>query len=169
MLSRPRKAALENIFPLGVLAIHPPGEGDQHFVEDRFQECAVAFAGLFALDLINAPRRPGQHRRVDVVEIPLVGRDLAVGMLIPFAHDEIELRFGEFDVDQREREAMKGQVPRCVPGKFPFVRHRHDALVVEMTPAGVAAVLAFVRRSRLVRIAVEPSLDDVMIKLFVPK
>src|SRR5437667_9747532 len=39
----PEKAALKNILPLGVLAVDPPGEGDQHFVEDRFQKCAVAF------------------------------------------------------------------------------------------------------------------------------
>src|ERR1700681_759962 len=52
------KAALENVFPLGVLAVHPPGEGDQHFVENRFQKRAIAFSGLFMLDLINAPRRP---------------------------------------------------------------------------------------------------------------
>ena len=56
----PEKAALENIVALGVLAIHPPGEGDQHFVEDRFQKRAIAFAGLFALDLVNTPRRPGR-------------------------------------------------------------------------------------------------------------
>ena len=38
-----------------------------------------------------------------------------------------------------------------------------------MTPARIAAVIAFVRRRRLARIAIEPLLDDVMIKLFVPK
>ena len=48
MLSSPRKSALENIVTFGIFAIHPPGEGDQQFVEDRFQKRAVAFAGLFA-------------------------------------------------------------------------------------------------------------------------
>src|ERR1700736_6462054 len=163
------KAALENIISLGVLAVYPPGERDEHFVENRFQKCAVAFSGLLALDLINAPRRPCQHRRINVVKIPFVGWNFPVRMLVPFAHDEIELCLGELDIDEREREAMKGQVPRCVPGKLPLVRHRHDALVVKMTPAGVAAVVAFVRWRRLVRIAIEPLLDDVMIKLFAPK
>src|SRR3979411_1922372 len=46
------KAALENIFPLGVLAIHPPGKGDQHFVENRLEKCAVTFSSFVALDLI---------------------------------------------------------------------------------------------------------------------
>src|SRR5256885_11797367 len=30
--------ALEYILPLGVLAVHPPGERDQHLVENRFQD-----------------------------------------------------------------------------------------------------------------------------------
>src|SRR5437867_6222122 len=51
------KAALKNILSLGVFAVHPPGERDQHFVENRFQKCAVAFAGLLALDLVNTPGR----------------------------------------------------------------------------------------------------------------
>ena len=163
------KTALENIFAFEVFAIHPPGEGDQHFVEDRFQKRAVTFSGFFALDLINAPRRPRQHRRINVVEIPFVSRNFPVGMLIPFADDEIELRFGELNIDQSERNAVESKVPGCVPRKFPFVRHRHDALVVKMTPAGIAGVLAFVRRRRLVRIAIEPLIDDVVIELFAPK
>src|SRR4029077_18043992 len=109
------KTALENIFTFGVFAIHPPGECDQHLVEDRFQKCAVAFSGLFALDLINPPRPPRQHRRINVVEIPFVSRNLPVGMLIPFADNEIELRFGELNIDQSERNAVESKVPRCVP------------------------------------------------------
>ncbi len=90
-------------------------------------------------------------------------------MLIPFAHDEIELSLGELDIDERKRETVKRQVPRRVPGKFPFVRHRHDTLVVEMTPAGITSLLAFLRRRWLSRVSVEPLFNDVMIKLFVPK
>src|SRR5216683_5412918 len=55
----PEKAALKDVIALGVLAIHPPGEGDEHFVENRFQKCAIAFAALFPLDLKNSPGRPG--------------------------------------------------------------------------------------------------------------
>ena len=163
------KTALENIVIFGVFAVHPPGEGDKHFVENSFQKRAIAFAGLLALNLVDAPCRPGQHRRIYVAEIPFVSRNLAVRMLEPFAHDYIELRFGELDVDKSQRETMESQVPRGVPGEFPFVRHRHDSVVVEMTPLGVTTIQTFVRRRRLARIAVQPLLDDVMIKLFVPK
>src|SRR5262249_863616 len=124
--------------------------------------------GLFALNLINTPRRPRDHRRIHVAEIPFVSRNLTVRMLVPFTHDQIELLFSELNVDQREWEAMKREVPRCVPGEFPFVRHRHDTLVIKMTPAGIAAAQSFVRR-RLARITVEPLVDDVVIELFVPK
>src|SRR6266478_5414707 len=144
-------------------------ESEKTALENIFQKRAVTLSGFFALDLINAPRRPRQHRRINVVEIPFVSRNFPVGMLVPFADDEIELRFGELNIDQSERNAVESKVPGCVPRKFPFVRHRHDALVVKMTPAGIAAVLALVRRRRLVRIAVEPSIDDVMIELFGPK
>ena len=55
----PEKTALENIIALGVFAVHPPCERDQHLVENCLQKCAIAFAGLFALDLIDAPSGPG--------------------------------------------------------------------------------------------------------------
>ncbi len=38
------KAALENISSLGVLAVHPPGKGDEQFVENGFEKSAIAFA-----------------------------------------------------------------------------------------------------------------------------
>src|SRR2546429_607681 len=46
----PEKSALENVVVFGVLAIHPPGKGDEHFVENSFEKRAVALAGLFPLD-----------------------------------------------------------------------------------------------------------------------
>ena len=165
----PEKSALKDVVAFRVFAIHPPGEGDEHFVKDRLEKRAIAFAGFFSLDLINAPRRPGEDGRIHVAEIPLVGGDLSVRMLVPFAHDDIELRFGEVTIDKGEWNTMEGQVPRCVPGIFPFVRHRHDAFVVKMPPLAVTALLTFGRRRWLRRIAIQPLLDDVMIKLFAPQ
>ena len=74
----PEEAALENIFPFGILPVHPPGERDQQFVEGGLEKGAVAFAGLFLLDLVNAPGGPADDGRIDVAEIPLVGGNLAV-------------------------------------------------------------------------------------------
>jgi len=96
---KPEESAFENIFAFGILAIHPPGKGEQQFVKDCFQKCTVAFAGLFALDLENAPRRPCEDGRIYIVKVPFVGGKLAVGMLIPFANYNIELTFGKVRVD----------------------------------------------------------------------
>src|SRR5205085_3761640 len=101
----PEEPALENIFPFGVFPVHPPRECDQEFVENGFEKSAVAFARLFLLDLVNAPRGPAEHGRINVVEVPFVGGYLAGGMLIPFAQDDIELALGEEWIDQRKGNA----------------------------------------------------------------
>jgi hypothetical protein len=46
------------------------------------------------------------HRRVDVAEVELVGRDLAVGMHVPLAQEEQELPLGEGGVDERAKGIM---------------------------------------------------------------
>src|SRR5207237_3296199 len=59
----PEKSALENVVVFGVLAIHPPGKGDEHIVENSFEKRAVALAGSCRLDLQSAQRRPAPRRR----------------------------------------------------------------------------------------------------------
>ena len=106
-----KEPAFENIFVFGIFPIHPPGKGKEQFVKDCFQKCAVAFTGLFSLDLEDAPGRPPDHGWINIAEVPFVGGKLAVGMLIPFAHDGIELAFGKVRIDQGEGNTMKGEVP----------------------------------------------------------
>src|SRR4029077_16513821 len=89
----PEESSLKDVVTFGIFAIHPPGKGDQQFVEDRFQKCAVAFAGLFALDLEHPPGRPPQDGWIYVAKVPFVNWNLTVGMLVPFANDGIELAF----------------------------------------------------------------------------
>src|SRR5256714_3631278 len=108
---KPKEPAFENIFAFGIFPIHPPGKGEKQFVEDRFQKCAVAFTGLFALDLEDTPSRPPDHGWINIAEVPFVSGKLAVGMLIPFANDSIELAFGKVRIDQGEGNTMKGEVP----------------------------------------------------------
>ena len=116
------EAALKDVHALGVLAVHPPGEVQQQLVEDALQKRAVARAATLLLDLVDAPRRPGMHRRIDVAERPLVGRKLSVGMHVPLAQHQDELLLGEVRIDQRERHAVKGQVPGGVPRDTPTCR-----------------------------------------------
>ena len=138
-------------------------------MENGFQEGAIAFSRLFLLDLVDSPRGPSDHRRVHIAEIPFVSGELAVGMLVPLAQDDIELALREMRIDQRERDAMEREVPRRIPGKFPFVWHRHHPLVVKVAPLRVAPRLSLHWRRRLARVTFEPILHNIIIKLFRPK
>jgi len=108
---KPEESAFKNIFASRIFPIHPPGKGKEQFVKDCFQKCAVAFTGLFALDLEDAPGRSPDHGWINIAEVPFVGGKLAVGMLIPFANDGIELAFGKMRIDQGQGNTMKGEVP----------------------------------------------------------
>ena len=88
---QPQKAALKDIASLGVLAVHPPGEVQQQLVEDPLQKSHVAhvlrigFPPLFAVQLEYAPGGPGMDRRIHIAKLPFVGRQLAIGVHVPFA------------------------------------------------------------------------------------
>ena len=164
------EAALEDVQALRVLAVHPPGEVQQQLVEDALQEIEVAGAAvLFAVVLEHPHGRPGVHGRIDVAERPFVGRQFAVRIHQPHAAQQLELPLGELGVDQGQRGAMECEVPRREPGIFPLVRHGHDVGGDEMTPIGVAAVLAAFGRRRLQRIAVEPLPHVEIVELLVPQ
>ena len=141
----PQESSLKDVVTFGIFPIHPPGKGEQQFVEDRFQKSAVAFAGLFALDLENAPGRPGKDGGIYITEVPFIGRKLAIGMLVPLANYDIELIFGKMWIDQGEWNAMKSQIPGGVPWKFPTIGHRHDALVIKMLPIEITTGPARIR------------------------
>jgi hypothetical protein len=102
---------LENIFSLGVLAIHPPGEIEQQFVKHALQEITIGFSVNAPFDLVDAPGCPGVHRRIHVREIPFVGRKLAVGVHVPLAQEQYQLLLGEIRVDDCHRHAVEPQIP----------------------------------------------------------
>ena len=166
---QPQEATLEDVGAFHVLAVHPPGEVEQQLVEDALQEGKVGAAAALLFDLIDAQRRPGVHGRVDVVERPLVGRQLSVGMHVPLAQEQHQLLLGEVGVDERQRDAVEGQVPGGVPGILPLVGHGDDVGVVELDPLVVAALLAFRRRRGIGGVALQPVLDHVVIVLFRPE
>ncbi len=132
---QPEEAALEQVGAVGVLAVDPPGEVDQQLVEDAAQEVEVAGA----VDGEHLERGPGLHRRVDVAEVPLVGRQGAVGVLEPLPAQQQQLVLGEGRVDVGEGDAVEGQVPGGEPGVLPLVGHRHDVEGVEAGASGRCA------------------------------
>ena len=128
------KAALKNVSALGILAVHPPGEIQQQFLKNPLEKFAVALAAALFFHFVNAPCRPGMHRRVDVAERPFVRRQLTVGMHVPLTRHQQQLLLGEVGIDQRQRDAVEGQVPGGIPWVLPFVRHGDHVGIVEMAP-----------------------------------
>jgi hypothetical protein len=88
---------------------------------------------------------------------------------VPFAQHQHELLLGELGVDDRERDAVERQVPGGVPRKLPLVGHRDDVGVEQVPPLRVASARPLRRRQRLRRIAVEPTLHDVVVELLRPQ
>src|SRR5258707_13291375 len=106
------------------------------------------------------------HGQIHVDESTLVSTQLTIGVHVPFAQKEDELLLGKIGVDERERDAMKRQIPCGVPRILPFVRHGNNVVVVKMSPILVAAVPALVRRLGAGGIAFKPNAPALMIKLF---
>ena len=134
----PEEAALEEVAAVDVLAVDPPGEVRQQPLEDAREELAVALAADRGLALVDEQRGPRRHGRVDVAEVPLVGRDLAVGVHVARVQEQLDLFLGEVDVHERERRAVEGQVPRREPRVLPRVGHRDDVGGGHVEPRRVA-------------------------------
>src|SRR5579872_1445294 len=111
----PQKSALKNIRPVWVFAIHPPRKIQQQLVKNSLEKVAVCNSTHASLDLVNAKRRPCMHRWVRMAEWPVRRRQLPVRVHVPLAQQQNQLLLGEIRIDQRNRNAMKRQIPRRVP------------------------------------------------------
>ena len=69
-----QETTLKDVVSFAVLAVDPPGEVEQEFVEDPLQEVAISLSGGALLYFIDAPRRPGMHRRIHISKGPFIGR-----------------------------------------------------------------------------------------------
>ena len=107
------------------------------------------------------------HRRVDVAEGPFVGGQLAIGMHVALMEHQQQLVLGKVTVDQRHRNAMKGQVPRGVPGVLPGIGHEDDIIVAQMPPSLIAAALG--RRRWPGRITPQPCIYIIVVELLAPE
>src|SRR5262249_38229712 len=136
----PQKAGLEDVLAQSVLSVDPPGEVQKHLLKDTLHERVVCYPGTSALDIEDCPRRQRQDRRVNIVEVPLVSRDLSVGGDVPLAQHQQDLVLGKLPVDIRKRDAVKTQVPGSGPRKLPLVGHRDHVAREEMCPLVVASL-----------------------------
>src|SRR5260370_28729322 len=90
-------------------------------------------------------------------------------MHVPFAQKEQNLLLCEGRIDASERHHVECEIPSRKPRVFPFVRHRDDVTTMDMPPILVPSALVAVGRRGLIRIALEPVLDDVVVKLLAPE
>ena len=134
------EASLEDVLAEPVLAVHPPGEIEQKFVERRLEEIQVHFAAQGLLGAVQEERRKGVDRGVHIAEVPLVGGHLAAGVQVEPAEHQFHLLLGEVGVHDRERQRVEGQVPGRVPGVLPLVGHGDDVLVQHVEPLRVPGV-----------------------------
>ena len=74
-------------------------------------------------DVEHRQCRPGVYRWIHVSKCPFICGNLPIRMHVPFAEHEGYLFLGEIRVHQRQRNAVKCQVPRCIPRVLPFVGH----------------------------------------------
>ena len=168
MLSRSQKAAGEDVAPGRILAIDPPVEVQHQSLKRPFQKTQVGPAQL-SLVLVQPERGPGVHRRIDVAEVPLVGRDLPARVEVQAAQHQQQLLFGEIKIYQRQRNRMKSQVPGRIPRILPFVRHGDHVAVEHVEPFGIAHVMADRLEQRMALVLSQPLLQVEIVELLAPE
>ena len=166
MLSMPKKPPPNRSRPLASLRLTQKLKLSISFWNISLRKSTSPRPVCSHFDLIDAPRRPADHGRVDVVKVPLVGRILAVSMLIPFATHAQQLPLGKCRVDLGDRHAVKREIPGGIPGILPGVGHQDHVGVVQFLPARVASVPALFGGRGLRGIAHEPAVHVVVVVLF---
>ena len=160
---------LEHVVAVAVDLVDPAREVHQELVEAALEPLAVGVAVADPIHVVDPPHRPRVDRRVEIAELPLVGRQLPAWVLELLKQKHPELILGELRVDQRERHALEREVPCGEPRILPLVGHRHHPHRVQVAPAAVAD-RAPRRRRRLRRIvAVEPARHVEQVALLAPQ
>src|SRR5580704_1923680 len=162
------KATGKNIVPFGILAVDPPGKIQQQLVKNAFEEIYVTGAARSA-NLINPPGCPGMHGRIYIREGEFIGRDLAVGVHVPFPEKKLQLLLRKSWIEMSEGQHVEGEIPGGEPRILPFVRHRNYVAAEYLQPIMVASVPSAIGRLRLVCIPSQPVLHDVVVELFGPE
>src|SRR5882672_9599209 len=129
-----KKAAFKQVFAKAVFAVHPPTEVQHQLRKHSLEKLQVTSSFKRLFRPIEKDGRPGMHGRVNVTEVPLVGRHLPSRVEKKFLKQQRELFLGEIDIDSSQCNGVEGEVPRGVPGILPLVRHRNDASAHHVEP-----------------------------------
>ena len=163
------EAPFERVLAGPVLAVDPPGEVEQQLLEAGLKPADIALAVAEFVEAVGEDRRPGVYGRIDVAEIPLVRRDLAVRVQVAFAQHETELLLAEIGIDEGQGQHVEGKVPGRVPRVFPLVGHRDHIGVVHVMPLGVAGWLGAGDAVRRVAALFQPARDVEVEELLAPQ
>ena len=117
----------------------------------------------------HAPAGPGMHWWIHIAECPYDTLESVRSDACTIRAETTKPRLCEIGIGQRNRHAVKRQIPGRVPGILPFVRHGDDVFIKEMAPLGIAPPPAIRRRRRHPGVARQPILDHEVIKLLAPK
>ena len=90
-----QKTPLEEVPTRRVLTVHPPGEVEEQLLEGVAEKVDVASPVLVGRGVVGEKRGPRVHRRVDVTEVPFIGRDLAVRVKVDVREHQLYLIAGE--------------------------------------------------------------------------
>ena len=115
----PEKTAFVKIVAGAIFAVSPPSEVPCQLGKNPPQELEIAIPAQCLFRPVEKDRGPGVHRRIDIAEVPLIGRDLTAGVLISPDKQEVELLLGEIYVDGRQRDRVEGEVPSGKPLDIP--------------------------------------------------
>src|SRR5580704_7033605 len=162
------KPAFEEASAEAVLAVYPPTEIRRQPAEHPLEEIEIGLTVQCLLHSVEEDRPPGLYWWIYIAEIPLVGWDLSSRMQVHLAEQQVELLFGEIDVDGRQGDRVKSQIPSGKPGILPFVRHRDDMVPDHVEPLAVADLMRR-RPHRIVAVFLEPSIGVVKEILFAPQ
>ena len=119
---QPEEAAFKQVLAKAVFAVYPPTEVQHQLRKRALEELEVALPFKSLLRAVEENRRPGVYRRIDVAEVPLVGRDLTGRMQEELLQHQVELFFGEIHIDCGECDGVERQVPRRIPRDTPTCR-----------------------------------------------
>ena len=161
--------ALEDVFAGEVFPVDPPGEVDQQLLEGALEELDVARAGPLLLQGIHEQGGPGVDRRVHIAEVPLVGRDLSIGMEVQIVQHQRELPLGKVGIHHGEGDRVERQIPGRVPGILPLVRHRDDVVVDHVDPFPVPDVATVTAGQRVCPVFIQPRVEVEVVVLLRPE
>src|SRR5712664_4689114 len=88
---QPKETALKEVIAVTVFTVHLPTEVQHQLGEGALEELNVAFPFKGLLRPVQKERRPRVYRRIDVAEVPFVGRDLTGRMEKELLQHQVEL------------------------------------------------------------------------------